>query len=102
MTHPMVQNSITREWAKPRYGIGYGGQGTWMNKHFATIEEAQAEFDSQVAQLHTIYGTSATISNELPAMCSSRLVQTFSIVNTKKNGKPGKMRQTVTLYQITE
>jgi hypothetical protein len=93
-----VQNAAG-EFVAPTAGVGYGGQGVWINKHFATIEEARVFFDSQISELLNIYGRG---KYQISRSCLASLVDRFSIVNIKKNGKPGKAHQTVQMYRIIE
>ena len=93
----------TGAFVAPRFGVGYGGQGAWLNKHFATQAEAETFFDSQVTHLREVYaGNKVTRRNLESEAISGRLIRQFRIVNIKADGKPGKLRQTVQLYTISE
>jgi hypothetical protein len=97
MTSFQAQNPLTSEFEPARYGVGYGGQGAWFNKHFVTIEEAEAFFASEVKKDIAAFSGGEYQTDDT---CPTTLVKRWSIVNIKKNGTPGKMRQTVQIYRI--
>lgn len=84
------------EWVRPQYGVGFGGQGAWFNRHFATLAEAEIFYGERVASLPGCYRGRTQSLESIPAP----LIKRFRIVNLKADGKPGKLVQTVQMYQI--
>ena len=81
------------------YGVGFGGQGAWHNKHFETLQEAETFYNDTIARTITSFNnfkTRVTYSTKNEPLN----IKEFRICNIKKDNTPGKIRQTVRLYQI--
>lgn len=83
----------------PQWGVGYGGQGTWLNRHFATLAEAEAFYAAEVASTRQSFGRLRVQETEVKNLTATITKQT-TIVNVKKAGTIGKIRQTVRIYAI--
>jgi hypothetical protein len=82
-----------------QYGVGFGGQGAWFNKHFATLQEAQAFYSETIMRTIDSFSNFKTQITET-AKGTTQDMQCFVIVNVKKDGSNGKIKQTVRLYQV--
>ena len=101
MAH-LVQNLVTREFASATHGVSFSAKGYHGNNHFCTIDDACADFDRQVAETETSYTSCKSTQNyrktEIPAIRG--IVREIIFVNIKKDGTPGKIKNTIRLYLI--
>lgn len=87
-----------------RFGIGYGQHGYWGNKHFDTIEAAEAAFEAYLVETREIYSRTARgqtgrfVEESLPA--AGHGLRGVRVVPLLKSGKRGKTVHTVILYRI--
>ena len=107
MDTSLVQNKITGEFSPASHGVGCGGQGTWMNTHFATLQDASDLFDRETKSTIDSYAKMGKYKiedkiEELPREIPGRYIELrrWIIKNIRKDGTIGKMRFVVTLYEI--
>lgn len=98
----LVQNLSTREFAPATHGVMFAAHGYCGNTHFCTIEDALADFDRQVAQVIAAYKAAAATANYhiTEIENTGKIIKQIEIVNVKKNGQPGKIKNTVRLYTL--
>lgn len=82
-----------------QYGVGFGGQGAWYNKHFTTLTEAQAFYSETITRTIDSFSNFKTQITKT-AKGTTHDIQCFVIVNVKKDGSKGKIKQIVRLYQV--
>jgi hypothetical protein len=91
------------ERTRPVAGIGFGQAGYWGNRHFSTVELAEASYERYAAEIRASYSTQFSGKFiEVAIKPVGTLIKGVRFINLKKNGKPGKIVHTVHLYKIEE
>lgn len=86
-----------------RFGIGFGQRGYWGNKHFHTLEAAEAEFQKHVEGCHEPYtkGFAKHVVEDVDlSRAAPSLLKAIRFVNITKAGKRGKIVHTLQLCRI--
>jgi hypothetical protein len=89
-----------------RFGIGFGQRGYAGNKHYPTIETAEAAFEAMIVDLRRVYGTPGRnwtgkfIEEEMEINPGTTLLRRVRFVPLLKSGKQGKTIHTIYLYPI--
>lgn len=85
------------------FGVGHGGQGTWLNNHFETEAEAIDFYRAEIIRTEACYRTVKNYrkTESTPEeLAKAGLIARAIIVNIKKDGTTGKLRQTIQVYRI--
>lgn len=86
-----------------RFGIGFGQKGYWGNKHFHTLEAAEAEFRKHAEGCHESYAkgfAKYAVEDVDMSRAAPSLLKAIRFVNITKAGKRGKIVHTLHLYRI--
>lgn len=107
MKTQLVQNKITGEFSPASHGVGFGGQGTWMNTHFCNLQDASNFFDRETKSTIDSYAKMGKYKIEdkieqFPTEIPGGYIELrrWIIKNIRKDGTIGKIRFVVTLYEI--
>jgi hypothetical protein len=83
---------------QPVAGIGFGQRGYWGNRHFSTVELAEAAFDDCARETRAIYTRMGKFIEE--EITGDSLIRGLRFVPLRKDGKRGKLIHTIHLYRI--
>jgi hypothetical protein len=95
----MTMNATANDTRKrPVAGIGFGQRGYWANRHFSTLELAEAAFDDYARETRAIYTRMGKFIEE--EITGGSLICGLRFVPLRKDGKRGKLIHTIHLYLI--